>query len=164
MSLMGLSIRGKEFRTAVKGAVAKGFSSRKIEGILRATYGKSYQRTILLKDMRIFGKAKATFEPMKFIRKDRKAAYRHYQFSSKTHERKFATVFDYTYKLRGEKEVRQSYYTVRHGSHLDEGYIVPTIGELEDVVKAGIEREYEVVDVDVIAPREAYELSKPKGG
>lgn len=149
MSLFGLSDRGKEFRTVIKGAIEKGLGANRTINLLKATYGRAYQRTTFLSDYRILSEAKTVFEPMKYIRKDHTLSERHYKLSSKKMERNYATVVDYTYKLRGETEVRQSYYTIRHDTLLKRG-------EIEDTIKSAIEREYEVVDVDVLAPREGY--------
>ncbi len=154
MSLIGLSERGKEFRSTIKGAIAKGFGANRTIDILKATYGRAYQRTAFLSDFRILKGAEDVFEPMKTIRKTFKPDIRHYKPSSTKHETKYATVFDYTYKIRGEEDVRQSYYTIRHDNLL-------TIGEMEDVVKSGIERDYEVTDIEVVAAREAYQFEKP---
>lgn len=154
MSLFGLSERGKEFRATIKGAVAKGIGANRTIALIKSTYGRAYKRTTFLSDYRIIKKAKDTFEPMKYIRKGYKPDIGHYQMASITHERRFATVVSYTYSLRGEKEVLQSYYTIRHDDLL-------TVGEIEDTILSAIERKYEVENIGITGTVEAYEFKKP---
>lgn len=153
MSLVGLSDRSKPFRVAIRGAIAKGWGANKIESFLRSTYGKAYQRRVLQSDVRIMKGAKTVFEPMKNIRKDYRISERHYQPSSITNDRKYATVVDYTYTPRGEDEVFHSHYTIRHDTLM-------RVEEIEDLVRSGIERKYEVENITIGAPREAYKFKK----
>ncbi len=153
MSLKGLSNKGKEFRSVIKGAISKGLGANQTLQLLRSTYGKAYQRSIFLQDFRILTEAKPVFEAMKYVGMKRVIGERHYKTSSKVMEKRYATVVDYSYKIRGETEVRKSYYTIRHDSLLKRG-------EIEEAIKSAIEREYEVVDIDVLAPREGYRSLK----
>ncbi|GAH65590.1 unnamed protein product [marine sediment metagenome] len=154
MSIVGLSKRGTEFRSVIKGAITKGFSANKTIQILKDTYGRAYQRTTFLSDYRLLGGAKDVFEPMKFIRKDSKISDRHYKMSSTPHERKYATVIDYTYESREVEGLKTSHYTLRHDSIL-------TREEIEDAIMQAIEEDYDVVNVTTVAPREGYKFKKP---
>lgn len=153
MSLVGLSKRSKPFRVAIRGAIAKGWGANKIESFLRATYGKAYQRRILQSDVRIMKGAQTVFEPMRYIGKGRRIGEKHYKLSSTTNERKYAIVVDYTYTPRGETEVFHSHYTIRHDTLM-------RVEEIEEAVRSGVERKYEVENIKVGAPREAYKFKQ----
>lgn len=154
MSIIGLSKRGKEFRSAIKGAITKGFSANKTIQVLKDTYGRAYQRTTFLSDYRLLSGAKDVFEPMRYIRKDSKILDRHYKMSSTPHERKYATVIDYSFRTRADEELQTSHYTLRHDSIL-------TRAEIEEEILDAIEEDYDVVEVTTIAPREGYKFKKP---
>jgi len=114
MSIIGLSKRGTEFRAAIKGAITEGFSANKTIQLLKDTYGRAYQRTTFLSDYRLLSGAKDVFEPMKSVRKDYKPSHGLYTETTITHERKYATVVDYTFESRKVKGLQRSHYTLRH--------------------------------------------------